>query len=305
MAASDVTVPFETWDVYTPRAFAGTPLAIVRDETGMSSRDMRLMARGFPGETVFLQPSASGEGLARARIMDPQREITFSAHAAIGSAVAVASWGEVFGQEVGDTPTLEFQVGPVPCPVAQRDGRWQAGFVSRTPLERLAEIPPAAAAAALGLTESVVRCENHAPALVSKGLPCALIELASPDALSGVAPQEAALTAITASHAAASQACAIAAYHRPSPQRIDIRAFAPLPGAPELPATGSAAVALGALLAECEGAILSFSAAQGMTLGRPGTFAIEARPGRAGAWVRLSAPATQVMRGRITRPHTG
>ena len=72
--------------------------------------------------------------------------------------------------------------------------------------------------------------------------------------------------------------------------------FAPLDNIPEDPATGSAAAALGALLASLDGAPVTLDIAQGVEMGRPSRIRVEA--GTSG--VAVSGAARKVMEGRLT-----
>ncbi|KVQ34473.1 hypothetical protein WK03_38555 [Burkholderia cepacia] len=75
-------------DVFTEKAFAGNPVAIVIPDAMPSATRMQDIARwiGFP-ETTFVAPAARDERAAYSvRIWSPQRELPFAGHPSIGTA---------------------------------------------------------------------------------------------------------------------------------------------------------------------------------------------------------------------------
>ena len=70
---------------------------------------------------------------------------------------------------------------------------------------------------------------------------------------------------------------------------------------PKDPATGSAAAALGAMLAKRDGAPLTLHIAQGVEMGRPSAITVEAAPPDAAgeSAVAVSGRAVRVMEGRL------
>ena len=66
--------PFWTADVFTSRAFAGNPLAVVADATGLSTQQMQAIAHEFNlSETTFVLPPEDKEHTFRLRILRPPR----------------------------------------------------------------------------------------------------------------------------------------------------------------------------------------------------------------------------------------
>jgi trans-2,3-dihydro-3-hydroxyanthranilate isomerase len=74
-----------------------------------------------------------------------------------------------------------------------------------------------------------------------------------------------------------------------------MRMFAPLDGIAEDPATGSAAAALAALLADLEGAPVTLDIAQGVEMGRPSRIGVTAGP----EGVSVTGSAVRIMEGRL------
>ncbi|MCU0827188.1 MAG: PhzF family phenazine biosynthesis isomerase [Tabrizicola sp.] len=86
---------FHTCDVFTDRAFAGNPLAIVLGADGLSSAQMQTLAREFNlSETIYVMAPRDPAHTARVRIFFPTAEIPFAGHPTIGCAIHLASAGE-------------------------------------------------------------------------------------------------------------------------------------------------------------------------------------------------------------------
>ncbi len=271
------------YDVFTEAPFGGNPLAVVPQAYTLPERLLQPVAREFGfSETAFLYPPEAG-GTARLRIFTPTQEIPFAGHPVIGSAVALADRGSPGGI------VLETGAGPLPCFAA--DGR--AGFVREVALDRLGDPEPALLADCLGLEPAAIRGAVHAPVIASAGLPFALVELQSARLLSRAHPRIEAFRAAAARHPLPFD-FAIYAYVR---EGGDVRArmFAPLDDIPEDPATGSAAAALGLLLAGIEGSECRLTIRQGVEMGRPSTIEVIAEPGS----VTISGGAVRVMEGRL------
>src|SRR3954471_23702683 len=82
---------FVTLDVFTTRALAGNPLAVVHDAEGLDGAAMQAIAREFNlSETVFVLPPADPAHRARVRILTPARELPFAGHPTVGTAVLLA-----------------------------------------------------------------------------------------------------------------------------------------------------------------------------------------------------------------------
>lgn len=130
--------------------------------------------------------------------------------------------------------------------------------------------------------------------MASVGLPFVFAELTDPEALARAAPAVEAFRTGKALYPAPLD-FAVAPYVRDG-SRIAMRMFAPLDNIPEDPATGSAAAALGALLAALDGAPVTLDIAQGVEMGRPSRIRVEAGPDG----VAVSGAARRVMEGRLT-----
>ncbi|MGB8260503.1 MAG: PhzF family phenazine biosynthesis protein [Terracidiphilus sp.] len=102
-------------DVFTDRALAGNPLAVVWDRCGLTTGQMQAIAREFNlSETSFIERRAEeveqAEGV-RVRIFTTQEELAFAGHPTLGTAA-------VLRREAPETVrdgrvTLALNVGPV------------------------------------------------------------------------------------------------------------------------------------------------------------------------------------------------
>jgi trans-2,3-dihydro-3-hydroxyanthranilate isomerase len=272
------------YDVFTDAPFGGNPLAVIPDAAGLAEGLFQKIAREFNfSETVFVLPPKDPAHTARLRIFTPTQEVPFAGHPTIGAAVALNDEGGPAEM------VLELGVGPIACTA----GAGAARFVTTRPLERLYAPEAAVVADCLGIGPDDIRSTAHAPVTASVGLPFVLVELADLAALGRCAPVTAAFRVAGARYPSAFD-FAVAAYVRDE-DRIRMRMFAPLDDIPEDPATGSAAAALGAHLADLAGGAVTLDVHQGVEMGRPSRIRVEAGP----AGVAVAGQARRIMEGRL------
>lgn len=272
------------YDVFTEEPFGGNPLAVIPDASGLGEALLQKIAREFNfSETTFVYPPADAGATARVRIFTPRQEVPFAGHPTIGTAVALRALGRPAEM------VLELGVGPVPCSVTGRTAR----FTIARPLERLHEPDAGTVAACLSVSGDDIRRDRHAPVMASVGLPFVFAELRDLAALARAAPVTEAFRRAEAVYPSPLD-FAVAAYVRDG-SRIRMRMFAPLDGIAEDPATGSAAAALAALLADLEGAPVTLDIAQGVEMGRPSRIGVTAGPGG----VSVTGSAVRIMEGRL------
>jgi trans-2,3-dihydro-3-hydroxyanthranilate isomerase len=272
------------YDVFTDTPFGGNPLAVIPDAGGLDDALLQKIAREFNfSETTFVYPPEDPAHQARVRIFTPTQEVPFAGHPTIGTAIALADLGAP-GRMI-----LELAVGPIPCEV--RGG--EASFRTTRPLERSHLPDKALIAECLGLGVSDIRTDRVPPVIASVGLPFVFAELTGLDALARATPVTEAFRRAAARYPSDLD-FAIAAYVRDA-GAIRMRMFAPLDNIPEDPATGSAAAALGALLAATDGAPVALDIAQGVEMGRPSRILVEAGPDG----VTVTGAARRIMEGRL------
>lgn len=273
------------YDVFTDTPFGGNPLAIIPDARDVPEARLQKIAREFNfSETTFVFPPEDPAHTACVRIFTPNAEIPFAGHPTIGTAIALAEMGR------GAEQVLELGVGPIPCRVS--DG--EAEFVTKVPLSILHRCDPDDIAACLGLGTDAIRIDRHAPAMASVGLPFVLAELRDLDALAACTPALDQYRRCARVYPS-SLDFAVLAYVR-NGERVQQRMFAPLDNIPEDPATGSAAAALGAFLADLDDGDMSLDIAQGVEMGRPSRIGVAV----SGGAVTISGRAVRMMEGRLT-----
>ncbi|CUH62723.1 Trans-2,3-dihydro-3-hydroxyanthranilate isomerase [Thalassovita gelatinovora] len=275
---------FLVLDVFSQTPYGGNQLAVIPDASKLAEAQFQKIAREFNySETTFVFPPQDPSHTAKLRIFTPTMEVPFAGHPTIGTAIALASLGH------GPEMVLELGVGPLSCHAENGAAR----FTTPVDLDLLGYPAPALIARALGLDEDRIDTTTHAPVMVSLGLPFTLTELTDRAALAAIVTD---LTAIRdgAERYPATLDFAQFAYVRDK-NTIHARMFAPLDNIPEDPATGSAAAALGAYLAQLEGRDLTLHLNQGDDMGRPSVISIQTQNGT----VTVSGYAVKVMEGRL------
>lgn len=257
-------------DVFTDTRFGGNQLAVLPDARGLSDAAMQQIAREFNfSETTFVLPPEQGH-TRRVRIFTPRAEMPFAGHPNVGTAFALASAGEFGPLDQPLTVTFEERAGPVPVTVERlADGMIRCELRAPEPLSLGPLVPPEVLAPAVSLAPDDIVARTHPPRVASVGLPFVFAELRDRAALQRARPNLAGVDGVVALGVVPD----IHLYVR-GDDGFDLRArmFAPLDGVPEDPATGSANVALAALLASLDPSadgVLRWRIAQGVEMGRP------------------------------------
>jgi trans-2,3-dihydro-3-hydroxyanthranilate isomerase len=263
---------YVTVDVFTDRAFGGNPLAVVLDAGGLSTAQMQAIASEFNyAETTFVLPPRDDAHDAQVRIFTVNKEIPFAGHPNVGTAFVLAT------QATKPPARLLFEEGAglVPVEILKQDGRAiGAELTAPQPLKKLTQFSAEQAAAVVSLSSADIRTDRHPPQIVSVGLPFLVVELASRDALRRARPDAAAF----ARTFPCDGSDAVYLYTRdipPAEKTSDLQARMFHPGSSGLsedPATGSATVAVAALLADLSGerdGELKLRIGQGVDMGRP------------------------------------
>ena len=263
---------YVTVDVFTDRAFGGNPLAVVLDAGGLSTAQMQAIASEFNyAETTFVLPPRDPAHDANVRIFTVNSELPFAGHPNVGTAFVLAA-----GSEKPPARLLfEEGAGLVPLEILIEQGRpVGAELTAPQPLRRLTVFSAEQAAACVTLSADDIATERHPPHIVSVGLPFLVAELASREALRRARPDAAAFARTFPCEGSD----AIYLYTSdvpPGEQPADLQARMFHPGASGLsedPATGSATVAVSALLAAVAreaDAELRLRVGQGVDMGRP------------------------------------
>jgi trans-2,3-dihydro-3-hydroxyanthranilate isomerase len=271
---------YRVYDVFTDAPFGGNPLAVILDATALPEPHLQKIAREFNfSETVFLYPPENGE-TARLRIITPTMEVPFAGHPTIGAAGSLS--------EDGHGPAMILRLGIGPLEVTAAEGA--AEFRVTRPFETLGNPAPDLVARCLSLPATAIAAP---PVHGGVGLDFVLVELADRAELSACRPVTEAFRDGAAAHPSGLD-FAVCAYVRDG-STVDMRMFAPLDLIPEDPATGSAAAALTAYLAQREG-IVQLDIRQGDDMGRPSRITTRADD----RGVTVAGRAVRVMEGRLT-----
>jgi trans-2,3-dihydro-3-hydroxyanthranilate isomerase len=174
MANADRRYRLRWVDVFTDRALAGNPLAVVLQADGLSTAQMQAIARETNlSETTFVLPPEKREHAAKVRIFTPYVELPFAGHPTVGTAWVLLDEGLVSPDAAGFT--LEEGVGPIPVTV-DRSG---TGVLWMThPTAKFGETigQRAEMAAALGLTPADLLPDAPIQ-IVSTGVPFVYVAL--------------------------------------------------------------------------------------------------------------------------------
>jgi len=185
-------------DVFTERALAGNPLAVVLEADGLSQAQMQAIARETNlSETTFVLPPQKREHGAKVRIFTPYAELPFAGHPTVGTGWVLLDEGLVGSDAAGFT--LEEGVGPVAVRV-DRGGGVVVLWMSHPPV-KFGEVigERVDMAAALGLTVGDLLPEVPIQ-VVSTGLPFVYVALKDAAAADRAVSSGEALTTVLDSH---------------------------------------------------------------------------------------------------------
>jgi trans-2,3-dihydro-3-hydroxyanthranilate isomerase len=278
-------VLFQQVDVFTDRPFAGNPLCVVPDGTGLSTEQMQAIAKEMNlSETTFVLPPTDSKATYWMRIFTPAQEIPFAGHPSVGTAYVMACAGRFPLKEPVTQIFQQVGIGTLPLDIEVADGK--PGRVVMTQGEPsfggvLRDLSPVADA--LGLDPMTLARANRPIQVVSTGLGHLMVPLPDLESMRSLRPNFSALDMLLKGCGALG--CYLFCLETTSPEAFaHARMFAPGAGVPEDPATGSAAGPLGAYLA-IHGVLprerTSFVIEQGLEMGRPSRI-----------WVGLSRDAT-------------
>jgi trans-2,3-dihydro-3-hydroxyanthranilate isomerase len=284
---------FVTLDVFTDTRFGGNPLAVFPDARGMTDAEMQALAAEFNlSETTFVLPPEDAANTARVRIFTPKLEMPFAGHPNVGTGFVIAS------ERGGDLLRFEEIAGLVEIRIA-RDAAGavtQADIAAPQPLSLGAEFTPVQLAPCAGIEPWEVVTQNHRPAVASVGNPFVLMEV-TPDALTRAAPADAEFRRVMAAMPEVAKRLAIYLYARDG-AALRARMFGGGLGVKEDAATGSAAVALAAMLLHLSGAERgAWDIVQGVEMGRPSLLRSTAHRAPDGIRATVGGGCVRVMEG--------
>ena len=282
---SPAPLAYEVVDVFTDRAFAGNPLAVVLDADDLSTTAMQALAGEFAlSETAF--PLRADDGADyRLRIFTPAVELPFAGHPSVGAAWVLHRLGRLpAGERVQSCGAglLRVRVG---------DGEV---VLTGGPPSSGPELDAAPLLAAVGLAPDDLA---GAPRRAGCGIDFTYLPVRE-QAVARAVPDSAALRALPLG-----TGLSVTAY---ADGGASSRVFVPEVGVAEDPATGSAAVGLGVFLA-ASGVLAdgehAYVVRQGAELGRPSTLRCTVRvEGGTATATTVAGTVVPVARGEVRRP---
>jgi PhzF family phenazine biosynthesis protein len=248
-----MTRAFRQVDVFTTTPYAGNPVAVVLDGTGLDTEDMQRLANWTNlSETTFVLPPDDPQADYRVRIFTPVAELPFAGHPTLGTCHA---WlGDGGSPKQDGVVVQECAAGLVPVRTTA-DG---LAFAA-PPLVRSGPVDEDLVqqiAAALGIARDTIVDSQW----VDNGPGWVAVLLADADEVLAVRPGFIDL-----------DVGVVAPYPEGSPHAFEVRAFFPKDGAMvEDPVTGSLNASLAEWLLRTERVRAPYVASQGTALGRTG-----------------------------------
>ncbi len=287
---------FETVDVFTEHRFAGNPLAVFPDASGLSASQMQSLAAEFNlSETTFVLPPENSAHSARVRIFHRTGEMPFAGHPMVGTGYVLARKGS----DRNGVLLFEVPAGVVRVEIQRSAaGEVLGGVISAPqPLALGETLPIETIAACAGVDADAVLVTHHQPIFASMGTVYAIAEVTD-DALRRAAPNISEFRQAADARPQLNGRLSLFLYVREATHRLRARMFAPLAGTYEDPATGSASVCLGGLLLSLSGeARRSFTITQGVEMGRPSSLNVVAVREHDGIRSTVGGRCTAVLRG--------
>ncbi|HTS12400.1 MAG TPA: PhzF family phenazine biosynthesis protein [Candidatus Limnocylindrales bacterium] len=286
-----------TLDVFTSKAYAGNPLAVVIDGDGLSNATMQAIAREMNlSETVFVQKPTNNRALARLRIFTTTVELPLAGHPVIGTWFLLAELGVVPASSEGRVHVLQ-QTGAGILPV---EVRFDDGHpISVTMTQKPARFTPAKINRAKLAEALSLKMADFHPALpvefVSTGIFNLMVPLKNRATLKKIHTNVRALAGLLSSHASMAYCFAL-----DGGAHAFARGMLPW-GLTEDPATGSAGGSLGAYLVRQEelNAGQTLSIVQGVEMGRPSEIRVEVGADRGRLVPKVSGSAVRILEAQI------
>lgn len=283
-------------DVFTNRAYAGNPLAVITDGDGLSRARMQAIAKEMNlSETVFVQKPTSNRALARLRIFTTVQELPLAGHPVIGTWYLLGALGVVPAREGAVHVLQQTGAGVLPVEIAFRDGHPHRVTMTQKPARFFpARVPRAALMKSLGLKPSDLHSKLPLE-YVSTGIFNLMVPLRTRATLRRIRMDVHELSELISSHGVMAY-CFVLGGHA----KVFARGMIPWELL-EDPGTGSAAGSLGAYLTHhgklAPGKTLHIT--QGVEMGRPSHIEVRVTEQRGQLVPRVSGSAVCVLEGHL------
>jgi trans-2,3-dihydro-3-hydroxyanthranilate isomerase len=295
--------PFWRVDVFASRPLEGNPLAVFPNAKGLGDAEMLAIAREMNlSETTFIEPPTLAGADYHTRIFTPGGEVPFAGHPTLGTAFVAAEEGIVGKSEGIVTVHQQDGVGLTPVKLEITAGSVRRIIMTQAKPKLGRHIKPVTPiAAALGIKPRDILATGLLPQISWTGLSALMVPVRSPEVVAGIRPDERKLAKILGRFGKDPGAF-VFAFQQTGLADLHARAFFPLFGIPEDPATGSAAGACGAYLA-ANGVLPDkqwFIIEQGIEIHHPSRIevAVAVERGRP-TQVRVGGSVVPVMRGTL------
>ena len=268
-------LPFKQVDVFTAKPFFGNPVAVVIGAERLDTAAMqRIAAWTNLSETTFLlAPTVAGASY-KLRIFTPRQELPFAGHPTVGSAHAALESG--FARAAGGK--LKQECGAGVLDLAVEDGRI---FVTAP--------QPKVQAVDTTLFQGITMRVDVGPVWI-------VADLGNAGAVDSLAPDMEAIAQMSRDLGATGATVFGRTGNASAP--IHVRSFAPAHGIPEDPVCGSGNISVAAFLRET-GLLKefgpSYTARQGMQVGRDGRVAVRVTPDA----IEIGGEAVTCVEGRL------
>jgi PhzF family phenazine biosynthesis protein len=276
-------------DVFGCQPFAGNPVAVVLDGSGLDAETMQSIARWTNlSETTFVLPATQRGASYRLRIFTPRQELPFAGHPSIGSAHALLE-SRLASPNAHGQLVQECAAGLLPIRI-EGEGA-QRRLSVRLPQPR---ISPLKADAQQRLVDALAAPLTPAAA-VNVGPTWLVAGLADGAAVRALQPDLPALAALSVDTGAVG--ISVFGFDANGEADLVVRSFVPADGIAEDPVCGSGNGAIGAYLVE-HGRFpgLRYAASQGRECGHDGRVEVE-RDGAGSLWI--GGCARSLIRGAI------
>lgn len=286
-----------TLDVFTTKAYAGNPLAVITDGDGLSQERMQAIAREMNlSETVFVQKPTGNKALARLRIFTTTQELPLAGHPVIGTWFLLAELGVVPAQHGTVHVWQQLEAGILPVEIEFEDGRPSRVTMVQKPARFFpAHVPRAKLMNSLGL-----RAADLHPKLpleyVSTGIFNLMLPVKGRTVLKRIRMDVHALADLISEHGVLAYCFALG-----EPGEVFSRGMIPWE-LHEDPATGSAGGSLGAYLVQ-HGKLEAgqpLKITQGVEMGRESHIQVTVLRDRNKLVPRVSGSAVRIMEGSIS-----